>query len=97
MNLYWTNKKHFRGLKHFVVINELVKNKNCFVELVSVLDSNINLTISRIELEKSEEWIMGWKEYSKKESISNEYFKKHCKKENFQTLFLKHDSPFNIS
>ena len=97
MNLCWTHKKHFCGLKHFVVVNELEINNNCFVELVSVLDSNINLTILKIELEKSEEWIMGWTENSKKEAISDEYFNKYCKGETFKALFLQEDSPFNIS
>ena len=99
MNLYWTHKNHFCGLKHFIVVNELEINKNCFLELVSVLDSNINLTISKIELEKSLEWIPGWKDVSKSDSISEEYqcIKELFREENCKGVFINEDSPFNIS
>ena len=73
--------------------------KNCFLELVSVLDSNINLTISKIELEKSLEWIPGWKDVSKTDSISKEYqcIKELLREENCKGVFINEDSPFNIS
>ncbi len=99
MNLYWTHKNYFCGLKHFVVVNELEINKHCFLELVSVLDSNINMTISKNELERSEEWIPGWQEVSKSDAISDEYFyfKKHFKEEKCKAVFIRESSPFNIS
>ena len=99
MNLYWTHKNYFCGLKHFVVVNELEINKHCFLELVSVLDSNINMTISKNELERSGEWIPGWQEVSKSNAISDEYLliKKHFKKVNCKAVYIKENSPFNIS
>ena len=99
MNLYWTHKNYFCGLKHFVVVNEFEINKNSLLELVSVLDSNINLTILKSELEVSEEWIPGWQEISSNNAISDEYLliKKHFNKEICKSVFIKENSPFNIS
>tara|TARA_Y100000589_G_scaffold313761_1_gene335387 strand:+ start:998 stop:1297 length:300 start_codon:yes stop_codon:yes gene_type:complete len=99
MNLYWTNKKHFFGLKHFVLVNKIIINNNFFVELVAVLDSNINLRILETELEDSDEWIVGWEEFSKKDSITDEYFsfKNQLKEEFVKEVLLEDSSPFNIS
>ena len=99
MNLYWTHKKNICGLKHFVAVNKLLINNNFFVELVAVLDSNINLRVLEIDLEDSDEWIIGWQEYSKNDAIIDEYYslKNKFKEEFFNEVFLDESSPFNIS
>ena len=99
MKLYWTHKKSYLGLRHFILINELEINKRCFVELVSVLDSNVSLRIPRVELEDTEKWIMGWQELSKSDSITSEYepLNKVIEGKNFNEIYISERSPFNIS
>tara|TARA_Y100001970_G_scaffold294341_1_gene451033 strand:- start:904 stop:1203 length:300 start_codon:yes stop_codon:yes gene_type:complete len=99
VNIYWTHKKNFCGLKHFVLVSELYVGEKCFVLLVSVLDAKVNLTIPKEELEKSENWIIGWYNFNKSESITADYDywlnKKDVKSNN--DIFLDEGSPFNIT
>ena len=99
MNIYWTHKKSICGLKHFVLVNELEINRNYYVILVSVLDSNINITIPKVELEKSGEWIIGWQECNKSESITADYdYSQETNADKSpKEIFLNESSPFNIS
>jgi len=99
VNLYWTHKNHFCGLKHFILINEIEIKKKYFVQLVSVLDADINLTISKKELENSNEWKIGWEEVSEIDSIIDEYhiLKSQFKAVTHKKLFIEESSPFNIS
>ena len=72
MENYWTSNKPINGLRHFVLLNETKEKGNMIFLMVSVLDSAINLKITREEL-NSENWQMGWINLSKPESITEEY------------------------
>tara|TARA_Y100001968_G_scaffold331773_1_gene387626 strand:+ start:26615 stop:26914 length:300 start_codon:yes stop_codon:yes gene_type:complete len=99
MNIYWTHKKNICGLKHFVLVNQFEIRNELYVLLVSVLDSNVNLKIPKIELENSGEWIIGWQQFNKSESITsdyNNYLKANLHKINDE-IYLEEGSPFNIS
>jgi len=99
MNIYWTHKKTFCGLKHFVLVKELQLKKKCYVLLVSVLDSRVNLTIPKVELESSENWILGWQNLKKSESISSDYehWLNNKEAKSINDIFLDERSVFNIS
>lgn len=99
MNLYWTSKEGINGLRHFVLVNELVeKNKNYLV-LVSVLDDQVNLKIPKLELDNSEKWEVGWSELMKSESITEKYleFKKSIVNSEIEKVHIFENSVFNIS
>jgi tryptophan-rich hypothetical protein len=44
MENYWTSNKPINGLRHFVLVNETKEKGNISFLMVSVLDSEINLT-----------------------------------------------------
>ena len=98
MNQYWTARKSINGLRHFVLLNSFFHEGEDFFLLVSVLDAEINLKISKSDLLNAGEWEPGWKNLNKSSSISNEYvkFKKKNRKEKNQ-IFINNDSIFNIS
>ena len=67
--------------------------------MVSVIDSDINLKITRKELLNSDNWERGWLNISKTESITEDYvrFKSLNKNDGMKEIFLNDDSLFNIS
>ena len=99
MNLFWTSKKSINGLKHFVLINKYKKKGVYLLELVSVLDADINLIISKKEFEKSKQWEIGFIDYKKENIFINEYieFKRISSNDKFDKILLRETSPFNIS
>ena len=78
MNLYWTSVRAINGLRHFVCVNELVYEGDLVLLLVSVIDIEVNLVVSKNELENSGSWKLGWLDLNKSESITHDYisFKK---------------------
>ena len=99
MNLFWTSKKSINGLKHFVLINKYKEKGLYLLELVSVLDEDINLIISKKEFEKSKQWEIGFIDDKKENIFINEYkeFKRINSKERSDKILLRKNSPFNIS
>lgn len=99
MNLFWTSKKSINGLKHFVLINKYKENGEYLLELVSVLDEDINLIISKKEFEKSKQWEIGFIDDKKENIFINEYieFKRISSNDKFDKILLRETSPFNIS
>ena len=99
MNLYWTSIKPINGLRHFVCVNELLVKGNLKLLLVSVIDIEVNLIVSKNELENSGSWKLGWLELNKSESITQDYiafkgskiFSKHTQ------LLLNDSSKFKLS
>jgi len=73
MNLYWTSVRPINGLRHFVCVNELLFKGNSNLLLVSVIDIEVNLIVSKNELENSGSWKLGWLELNKSESITQDY------------------------
>ena len=74
MKSMWTSIKPINGLRHFVLVNK-IKEKNQIKNLiVSVLDVEISLKVSDEELTNSDEWIEGWLNLPKRESITKDYF-----------------------
>ena len=43
MENFWTSNKSINGLRHFVLVNETKEKGNISFDMVSVLDSEINL------------------------------------------------------
>ena len=99
MENYWTSTKPINGLRHFVLVNETKEKGNIIFLMVSVLDSEINLTATYEELINSGNWYIGWINLPKLQSITKEYFEyKSCKKEEvIDEIFINEDSLFNIS
>jgi len=99
MNLYWTSVKPIKGLRHFVCVNEIIDKGELKLLLVSVIDIEVNLIISKNELENSCSWNLGWLELNKSESITHDYisFKKSKNFSEPKKLLLNDSSPFNLS
>ena len=99
MENYWTSSKTINGLRHFVLVNETKEKGNIIFLMVSVLDSEINLTTTYEELINSGNWHKGWINLSKHQSITKEYvtFKSINKAEGIDEIFINEHSLFNIS
>ena len=98
MENYWTSNKPIKGLRHFVLVNETKEKGNTIFLMVSVLDSEINLTTTYEELINSGNWHKGWINLSKHQSITEEYVNfKSINKEGIDEIFINEDSLFNIS
>ena len=100
MKISWTSIKPINGLRHFVLVNK-IKEKNQIKNLiVSVLDVEISLKVSDEELTNSDEWIEGWLNLPKRESITKDYFVyklSNDSKEGVNKIFVNSNSIFNIS
>ena len=99
MNLYWTSVRPINGLRHFVCVNELLIEGDLKILLVSVIDIQVNLIVSKNELENSDSWRLGWLELNKSESITQDYIAfKGSKNFSEQTQLLLNDSSkFKVS
>ena len=99
MEKFWTSNKAIKGLRHFVLVNEVNEKGNIIFLMVSVLDSEINLKTTYEELINSGNWHKGWINLPKLQSITEEYvdFKSHKKGESIDEIFVNENSLFNIS
>ena len=99
MENYWTSNKPKNGLRHFVLVNETKKKGNISFLMISVIDSEINLKITYEELINSGNWLKGWINLPKLQSITEEYvkYKSINKGEDIDQLYVNEDSLFNIS
>ena len=99
MNLYWTSILPINGLRHFVCVNEFLFHGDLKLLLVSVIDIEVNLIVSKNELENSGSRMLGWLELNKSESITQDYIDFKGSK-NFSEptkLLLNDSSPFKLS
>ena len=99
MNLYWTSVRPINGLRHFVCVNELLFKGHSNLVLVSVIDIEVNLIVSKNELENSGYWKLGWLELNKSESITQDYiaFKASKNFSELTQLLLNDSSKFKLS
>ena len=99
MENYWTSNKTINGLRHFVLVNKTKEKGNISFFMVSVLDSEINLTTTYEELINSGNWQKGCINLPKFQSITEEYvnYKSVNKREDIDEIFINEDSLFNIS
>ena len=99
MENFWTSNKSIKGLRHFVLVNEVNEKGNIIFLMVSVLDSEINLKTTYEELINSGNWYRGWINLPKFQSITQEYdnFKSSNKVKGIDEIFIYEDSLFNIS
>jgi len=99
MNLYWTSEKPINGLRHFVCVNELFLKDDLKLLLVSVIDIEVNLIVSKNELENSGTWKFGWLDLNKSESITQDYIAFKCSKNFSETpkLLLNDSSKFKLN
>ena len=99
MENFWTSNRPIKGLRHFVLVNEVNEKGNIIFLMVSVIDSEINLKTTYEELTNSGNWYKGWINLPKLQSITEEYFnyKSRNKLEDIDEIFVNEDSAFNIS
>ena len=100
MENYWTSNESINGLRHFVLINKINEQGQIYFLMVSVVDVEISLKISKKELLNSGNWNKGWLNLPKSEAITKDYseFKLSNKsKEGIEKIFVKNDSLFDIT
>ena len=100
MKSIWTSYKPINGLRHFVLLNKIKEKDQIKNLMVSVLDADINLKISNNELINSGQWIEGWVNLPKSESITKDYLEfklSKNSKERINKIFVNDNSIFNIS
>ena len=99
MENFWTSNKSINGLRHFVLVNETKEKGNITFLMVSVVDSEINIKITKEELINSGNWHKGWINLPKLQSITEEYvdYKLLKKEESIGKIFISEDSLFNIT
>ena len=99
MENFWTSNKPIKGLRHFVLLNEMKEKGNIIFLMVSVLDSEINLKTTYEELINSGNWYQGWINLPKLQSITQDYvnYKSINKGKGIDKIFINEDSLFNIS
>ena len=98
MHLYWTSKLPIHGLRHFVCVKVIKDEGMVNVLLVSVIDIEVNLIVSKNELENSGLWNLGWIELNDSESITHDYisFKMRSKVSDPVKISLNDSSPFKL-
>ena len=99
MEIYWTSKKSINGLRHFVLVNKINEQDQINFLMVSVIDVEINLKISKEELLSSENWNEGWLNLPKSQAITKDYLDyklSNNSKEDINKIFVNNDSLFNI-
>ena len=100
MENYWTSNESINGLRHFVLINKINEKDQINFLMVSVVDVEISLKISKEELLNSGNWNKGWLNLPKSEAITKDYsdYKLSNKsKEGIEKIFVKNDSLFYIT
>ena len=99
MEKFWTSNKSINGMRHFVLLNEEREKDQDNVFMVSVLDAEINLKITKEELVNSSDWEEGWLVLKKIEAITQDYvqFKSNNQTDGINKVFINDDSLFNIS
>ena len=100
MKSFWTSIQPINGLRHFVLVNKIKEKNQINFLMVSVVDVEINLKISKEELVNSEKWNEGWINLPKSESITKgylEYKKTKNFKEGTNKILVNKNSIFNIS
>ena len=99
MENFWTSNKPIKGLRHFVLVNEVNEKGNIIFLMVSVIDSEIYLKTTYEELMNSGNWHKGWINLPKHQSITEEFVKYKSINEgkDIDEIFINEDSLFNIS
>ena len=98
--MFWTSNKSINGLRHFVLLNKINEQNKINFLMVSVIDVEINFTISNEELFNSRNWNEGWLNLPKNEAITKDYLDyklRNNSKEGINKIFVRNDSLFNIS
>ena len=100
MEIYWTSNKSINGLRHFVLVNKINEQDQINFLMVSVIDVEISLKISKEELLNSGNWNKGWINLPKSEAITKDYLDyklSNNSKKVINKIFIKNNSLFNIS
>ena len=99
MENFWTSQKPINGLRHFILVNQEKKEGQNIYLLVSVVDVEIFLKITHEALNNSADWVSGWLDLPKIESVTQEYieYKSISNEKNIDKIFVSEDSLFNIS
>ena len=100
MENFWTSNESINGLRHFVLLNKINEQDQIYFLMVSVVDAEICLKISKEELLNSGNWNKGWLNLPKSEAITKDYsdYKLSNKsKEGIEKIFVKNDSLFDIT
>tara|TARA_A100000164_G_scaffold357719_1_gene368633 strand:+ start:818 stop:1120 length:303 start_codon:yes stop_codon:yes gene_type:complete len=100
VKISWTSYKSINGLRHFVLVNKINEDGQIIFLMVSVVDAEVNLRITKEEILNSGNWNEGWLNLPKSESITKDYLD-YKLRNNFEKVinkvFVNKDSLFNIS
>ena len=58
----WTSKMRIKGENFFVAVNYEILQGEKWVDLVSVMDSNIHIKVSWRNMQNQDKWFQGWDE-----------------------------------
>ena len=100
MQIYWTSNKPINGLRHFVLVNKINLQDQINFLMVSVIDVEISLKISKDELFNSGNWNEGWENLQRSKAITEDYLNyksRNNSKEGINKIFVNKNSLFNIS
>ena len=100
MENYWTSNESINGLRHFVLVNKINEQDQIYFLMVSVVDVEISLKISKKELLNSGNWNKGWLNLPKSEAITKDYSDYKLSNnsiEGIEKIFVRNDSLFNIT
>ena len=100
MEIYWTSNKSINGLRHFVLVNKISEQDQINFFMVSVIDVEISIKISKEELLNSGKWNEGWLNLPKSQAITQDYLDyklSNNSKTPLNKIFINNDSLFNIS
>ena len=100
MKSFWTSIQPINGLRHFVLVNKIKEKNQINFLMVSVIDIDVSLKISKEELVNIEKWNEGWLNLPKVESITKgylEYKKIKDFKKGTDKILISKNSIFNIS
>ena len=100
MGNFWTSNESINGLRHFVLVNKINEQDQIYFLMVSVVDVEISLKISKEELLNSGNWNKGWLNLPKSEAITKDYSDYKLSNnsiEGIEKIFVSNDSLFNIN
>ena len=100
MENYWTSNESINGLRHFVLLNKINEQDQINFLMVSVVDVEISLKISKEELLNSGNWNKGWLNLPKSKAITKDYsdYKlSNNSKEGIEKIFVENNSLFCIT
>ena len=61
INSNWTADVPIKGWRHYRISRRFYEEKDLWIELMSVCDRSVIVTVSAREFSRDENWLPGWK------------------------------------